>query len=325
MAGDPRLTIDLDAVAENTRLLAARLLGDGFALVGVTKCVDGEPLVGQAMLEAGCAGLADSRLPSLVRLAAHALAPLTLIRAPQPASSRRRPRWPTASPVGRRRPPPANWAVTPRGADRPAAHGRPGRSPRRRPAGRRRRSPAASPAARARAGPASRQLRLPVRASCRAGSCSGEAEDVLGAGRRRRRSGRPLLSRSAARASCSTSTATRRASHRDPLRRRPALRLRLRERPQRSTGLERVDPILSASCSSAFFKPPAPAGPPARRVRARARGRLPGHDAWHALLDLGRRDCEPQGPAPAAAGRLPRRGDQRRERPHHAAAAAARR
>ena len=84
MTGYPRLTIDLDAIAENTRLLAARLLGDGFTLVGVTKCVDGEARVGQALLEAGCAGLADSRLPSLTRLAAASLGPLTLIRAPQP-------------------------------------------------------------------------------------------------------------------------------------------------------------------------------------------------------------------------------------------------
>src|SRR5665647_1188205 len=84
VAGYPRLSIDLDVVAENTLLLAARLLGDGFTLVGVTKCVDGEPRVGQAMLEAGCAGLGDSRLPSLARLAAASLGPLTLIRAPQP-------------------------------------------------------------------------------------------------------------------------------------------------------------------------------------------------------------------------------------------------
>jgi len=84
MTGYPRLTIDLDVVAENTRLLAARLRGAGFTLVGVTKCVDGEPRVGQALLEAGCAGLADSRLPSLARLAAASLGPLTLIRAPQP-------------------------------------------------------------------------------------------------------------------------------------------------------------------------------------------------------------------------------------------------
>ncbi|MCX6362807.1 MAG: alanine racemase [Actinobacteria bacterium] len=80
----PRLTIDLDVVAANTRLLAARLHGAGFTLVGVTKCVDGEPRVGQALLEAGCAGLADSRLPSLARLATASLEPLTLIRAPQP-------------------------------------------------------------------------------------------------------------------------------------------------------------------------------------------------------------------------------------------------
>ncbi len=83
MTGYPRLTVDLDAVAGNTRLLAKRLLEDGFTLVGVTKAVDGEPSVGQEMLEAGCAGLADSRLSSLRRLSDRALAPLTLIRPPQ--------------------------------------------------------------------------------------------------------------------------------------------------------------------------------------------------------------------------------------------------
>ena len=83
MAGLPELTVDLDAIGENTRRLATRLLADGFTLVGVTKALDGEPSVGQEMLEAGCAGLADSRMASLVQLAAHALAPLTLIRAPR--------------------------------------------------------------------------------------------------------------------------------------------------------------------------------------------------------------------------------------------------
>jgi predicted amino acid racemase len=82
MSGYPRIIIDLDVVATYTARLATRLLGEGFALVGVTKAVDGEPAVGEAMLEAGCAGLADSRLSALVRLAAHALAPLTLLRAP---------------------------------------------------------------------------------------------------------------------------------------------------------------------------------------------------------------------------------------------------
>ncbi|MBN2204733.1 MAG: alanine racemase [Thermoleophilia bacterium] len=83
MSAPPRLTLDLDAVSAATTALAGRLLDAGFTLIGVTKAVDGEPAVGQAMLEAGCAGLADSRLPALTRLAAHALAPLTLIRPPQ--------------------------------------------------------------------------------------------------------------------------------------------------------------------------------------------------------------------------------------------------
>ena len=79
----PRLTVATDLIAATTRVVAARLLSQGFELIGVTKAVDGEPAVGRAMLTAGCSGLAESRLPSLVRLAAHALAPLTLIRAPQ--------------------------------------------------------------------------------------------------------------------------------------------------------------------------------------------------------------------------------------------------
>lgn len=83
MNGLPRLTIDLDAVSAATRTMAETLLAKGCMLLGVTKAVDGDPAVGRAMLEAGCAGLADSRLPALVRLAAHALAPLTLIRPPQ--------------------------------------------------------------------------------------------------------------------------------------------------------------------------------------------------------------------------------------------------
>ena len=81
-SGFPRLSIDLDAIAANTRQLAARLLVNGFSLVGVTKALDGEPSAGREMLEAGCAGLADSRLSSLRRLAEHGLAPLTLVRAP---------------------------------------------------------------------------------------------------------------------------------------------------------------------------------------------------------------------------------------------------
>ena len=92
----PRVTIDLDAVGDATRRLTDALHVRGLRLNGVTKCVDGEPAVGRAMLAAGASGLADSRVPSLARLAAHGLGPLTLIRAPRRTSSRRRHGSPTA-------------------------------------------------------------------------------------------------------------------------------------------------------------------------------------------------------------------------------------
>lgn len=80
----PQLTIDVDLIANNTRYIAENLLAAGISLLGITKVLDGEPVIGEAMLDAGCCGLGDSRLPALVKLAAHALAPLTLIRPPQP-------------------------------------------------------------------------------------------------------------------------------------------------------------------------------------------------------------------------------------------------
>ena len=109
MSAPPRLTLDLDAVTDATATLSGRLLDAGFTLVGVTKAVDGEPAVGQAMLEAGCAGLADSRLPALTTARrSRRSAPLTLIRPPQPRRARaRRPG---------RRPRPALRPRRPRGA-----------------------------------------------------------------------------------------------------------------------------------------------------------------------------------------------------------------
>jgi len=79
----PLLTFDLDAITRATRSLRAQLGASGFSLLGVTKAVDGEPAVARAMLAGGAGGLADSRLQSLERLAAERLGPRTLIRAPQ--------------------------------------------------------------------------------------------------------------------------------------------------------------------------------------------------------------------------------------------------
>ena len=77
------LTIDLAAVRHNSAALGRRLALQGIDVVGVTKSVDGEPDVGAAMLAGGAVGLADSRLPSLSRLAARGLGPRLLIRPPQ--------------------------------------------------------------------------------------------------------------------------------------------------------------------------------------------------------------------------------------------------
>lgn len=80
----PRLTVDLDVVTAATCRVASELRSRGVSLCGVTKSLDGEPELGRTMLDAGAAGLADSRLPALARLAGAGLRPLTLIRAPQP-------------------------------------------------------------------------------------------------------------------------------------------------------------------------------------------------------------------------------------------------
>lgn len=81
----PQVVISLDAVTRSSAALVARAREHGVEIAGVTKAVDGEPLVGQALLDAGCTNLADSRLPALQRLAEAGLGPLTLIRPPQPA------------------------------------------------------------------------------------------------------------------------------------------------------------------------------------------------------------------------------------------------
>ena len=80
----PLLTVAIDKIAGVTRTIAEQLRAHDMRLVGVTKAVDGEPAVAQALLQAGCSGLADSRVPAITRLAAHNLGPITLIRSPQP-------------------------------------------------------------------------------------------------------------------------------------------------------------------------------------------------------------------------------------------------
>ena len=297
----PRLTISCDTVAGNTRVLADRLIAQGIELIGVTKAVDGEPAVGQAMLAAGCAGLADSRLPALVRLAAHALAPLTLIRAPErdevEAVAQVADRVLLSDPVTARR----IGAHTPGSSievlltvdlgDR-----RDGVLP----------ELAATVAADIAAAPGVVLAGIAVNFACLSGQLptielfrQAEAvlDDVAGAC-----AVDPLVSLGGT--CCVQCLDGYRPRHRTEL---------------RSGGgplygydfvsvaaiddLRRTDPVLTAAVLECYRKPPAPAG---------ARGRdafghvpvavLPDRDAWYALLAFGRRDCQPENLTPLLLG-----------------------
>ena len=301
MTGHPTLTIDLDVVAENTRLLAARLLGDGFTLAGVTKCVDGDPRVGQAMLEAGCAGLADSRLPALMRLAAHALGPLTLIRAPRRDEIADVARIAdrvflsdadAARELGRHAPgEPIDLLLTVDLGDRREGV-----------------LPYAAPAAARRLAdlPGTRLAGISVNFACLSGQLPTrelfrQAEDVL-EGIAEVCSGEPLLS-------LGGTCVMRHLSGYTP---RFATEIRSGGGPMYGydfvggtglAGLERTDPLLTATVLECHRKPPAPEGPGGRDAFGHVpEADLPRDDAWYSLLDLGRRDMEPQGLRPLLPG-----------------------
>ncbi|MEI6452330.1 MAG: alanine racemase [Actinomycetes bacterium] len=300
MAGYPRLTIDLDAVAANTRLLAARLRGAGLSLIGVTKCVDGEPRVGQAMLEAGGAGLADSRLPALARLAAASLGPLTLIRAPQPDELE------TVAQVADR------VLLSDVGAARVLGEHAPG-------AiqilltvdlGDRREGvlPEAAPAVAATlaALPRIELAGISVNFACLSGQLPSQAlfrqaEDVL-AGIADRCATEPLLSLGG----------TCVIQHIDGYAPRFATEIRSGGGPVYGydfvsgaglDGLERTDPVLTAVVLECYRKPPAPQGPGGLDAFGHVpEVALPDDEAWYAMLAVGRRDCEPGGLRPLLPG-----------------------
>jgi len=297
----PRVTLDLDALRAATAALAGRLRAAGCALVGVTKAVDGEPAVGRAMLEAGAAGLADSRLPALVRLAGHALGPLTLIRPPQrdeleavaqvadrvvlsdPEAARRLGELAPGAPLeallavdlGDRR-----EGVLPE--DAPAVAGR-----------------LASLPGVALAGVA-------VNFACLSGQLPSRdlfrtAEDVLAAVAVQC-AAEPLLSLGG---TCCL-------QHLDGYAPRFATEIRSGGGPLYGydfvsaaplEGLERTDPVLTAAVLECGRKPPAPPCDLGRDAFGHVPDAdLPTGDAWYALVALGRRDCEPAGLRPLLEG-----------------------
>jgi ornithine racemase len=298
----PLITLDLDAIGRATGTLAERLLLRGIELVGVTKAVDGEPAVGQTMLEAGAAGLADSRLPALVRLAAHALAPLTLLRAPQPrdipAAAQIADRVllcdaPTAAAMGARAPGlPVELLLTIDLGDR-----REGVLP----------GQAAEAARRLSGLPGTTLAGVAVNFACLSGQLPSlalfhRAEEVLATVAEAGAIETPLLSLGG---SCCL-------QYLDQFKPRFRTEIRSGGGPLYGydfvsnaplEGLDRVDPILSATVLESFFKPPAPPGASGLDAFGHVpETALPNDPAWHALVALGRRDCEPQGLRPLIDG-----------------------
>jgi ornithine racemase len=301
MAGLPRVTIDLDAVAEATRRLAAGLLGQGIALIGVTKCVDGEPVVGQVMLEAGAAGLADSRLPALQKLAAAGLGPLTLIRPPQ------RHELELVARVAQR------VLLCDAGAARVLGEHAPGA-----PVGilltvdlgdrREGVLPEYAPqvAAELAGLPGVELAGVSVNFSCLSGQLPSQelfrqAEDVL-ATCAAHCTAEPVLSLGG------TCVVRRLDGYRPSF----STEVRCGGGPMYGhdfvsgcgiTGLSRTDPILTASVLECFRKPPAPEGPGGLDAFGHVPAvHLPTEDAWYVLVALGRRDMEPGGLRPLLEG-----------------------
>lgn len=297
----PRLTIDLDAVARATERLATDLRARGLTLVGVTKCVDGEPAVGRTLLEAGAAGLADSRLASLVRLADHGLGPRTLIRAPQPDELE------AAAQVADR------VLLSDPGAARVLGEHAPGA-----PVqvlltvdlGDRREGvlPDAAPAVAAElAGlPGVSLAGVAVNFACLSGQLPSQelfrqAEEVL-AEVADLCAAEPVLSLGG----------TCVVQHLEGHAPRFATEVRSGGGPIYGhdfvsgcgiTGLERTDPVLTAAVLECHRKPPAPKGPGGLDAFGHVpEVDLPDEDAWYAMLAVGRRDMDPGGLRPLLPG-----------------------
>jgi predicted amino acid racemase len=78
-----RIVCDCEKIRRNAEVVTALCAPHDIAVVGVTKCVCGEPAVGRAMMAGGCAMLAESRLDNIRRLREGGVdAPVMLLRLP---------------------------------------------------------------------------------------------------------------------------------------------------------------------------------------------------------------------------------------------------
>lgn len=80
----PRVHIDLSKIKANTQRIVEIALRSDIEIFGVTKATCGDPKVGQAMIDGGAKGLADSRIENIKRLKKQlSTIPCMLLRSPQ--------------------------------------------------------------------------------------------------------------------------------------------------------------------------------------------------------------------------------------------------
>ena len=79
----PQITIDLDRIEKNARVITDRCAEEGIRVFGVTKGTCGMPQVARAMLRGGVVGLAESRFENIRRLRDSGIdCPIMLLRSP---------------------------------------------------------------------------------------------------------------------------------------------------------------------------------------------------------------------------------------------------
>jgi len=85
----PYVTIDLDKIEHNARVVVELCRAHGIAVVGVTKCTCGDPEIAQAMLRGGVSAIGESQLENIQRLKrAGVTSPCMLLRLPAPAEAK---------------------------------------------------------------------------------------------------------------------------------------------------------------------------------------------------------------------------------------------
>lgn len=79
----PKIHINLHKIQRNAKTIVDIAEQSGIKVIGVTKATGGDPKVGQAMIDGGVAGLADSRISNIKRLKSHLPnTPCMLLRSP---------------------------------------------------------------------------------------------------------------------------------------------------------------------------------------------------------------------------------------------------